>query len=90
MASSTVSCPYCGETIPKNAAACPHCGSDEQTGWSDRTYLDGIDIGDEVDYTELRNREFSSRGVRRMPLWQLLTAGLLLLLFLAAVVRSIL
>jgi len=26
-------CPFCGEMISDRAKACPHCGSDEQTGW---------------------------------------------------------
>jgi len=37
-------CPNCGEPVPAGAAACPHCGADERTGWSDETYLDGVDL----------------------------------------------
>ena len=89
MASSgTVNCPYCGECIPRNATACTHCGSDELTGWSDNTYLDGIDLDDEDDYDELRDREFSPEK-RKIRLWQIVTAGILLVLFIIAVVRSI-
>lgn len=32
-------CPNCGATIPKKALACPECGSDENTGWSDKAEL---------------------------------------------------
>jgi hypothetical protein len=27
-------CPNCGEEVPDDAGACPHCGSDAETGWS--------------------------------------------------------
>jgi len=56
----TVSCPYCGATIPSNAASCPECGSDEQTGWSEQTYLDGIDLGEDHDDETTRDNDFSA------------------------------
>lgn len=28
-------CPHCGADVPRTATACPECGSDDQTGWSD-------------------------------------------------------
>ncbi len=28
-------CPNCGAEVPINAKACPECGSDEETGWSE-------------------------------------------------------
>lgn len=28
-------CPHCGERVPAGARACPECGSDAGTGWSD-------------------------------------------------------
>jgi len=28
-------CDHCGERIPYRALACPHCGSDADTGWAD-------------------------------------------------------
>ncbi len=52
-----VACPHCGGTIKRNAAACRHCGSDDRTGWSEVTYLDGIDLPDEEDYAEGLVRE---------------------------------
>jgi hypothetical protein len=27
-------CEHCGAEIPRRAAACPECGSDETTGWA--------------------------------------------------------
>lgn len=32
-----------------DAPACPECGSDEQTGWSENTVYDGLDLHDEAD-----------------------------------------
>lgn len=32
----TFVCPHCGADVPVGAPACPICGSDEETGWSDR------------------------------------------------------
>lgn len=28
-------CPHCDAEVPARAAACPECGSDAHTGWSD-------------------------------------------------------
>ncbi len=85
-----VPCPYCGEMIKSSARACKHCGSDERTGWSDDTYLDGIDIGDEdFDYEETAAREFSHGNYPRnwLKSWKTITGILLLLLFLIMVMR---
>lgn len=85
-----VPCPYCGEPINRNAKACPHCGSDEQTGWSNDTYLDGIDLPDDVDYEELRRNEFSE-GKKNLSTRTLIVSavgGLLLLTFIYAIFRG--
>ncbi|MDR2692649.1 MAG: zinc ribbon domain-containing protein [Chitinispirillales bacterium] len=51
-------CPNCGAELPANARVCRECGSDENTGWSQSTYLDGIDLPfDEDDYEETVKRE---------------------------------
>jgi hypothetical protein len=47
-----VACPHCGEPISRKAAACRHCGSDDRTGWSEDTYLDGIDLPEAGDYED--------------------------------------
>lgn len=36
-------CPHCGAELKTGAKVCHNCGSDEETGWSDMTYLDGAD-----------------------------------------------
>lgn len=88
----TVACLHCGEQIPRNATACPHCGSDENTGWSDKTYLDGIDVGDEIDYDELAEQEFGIKsGKKKEPVsWQMIVGAILLIAFVVLLLRSIL
>lgn len=78
----TFVCPNCGGEVRKGSAACPHCGSDHRTGWSDRTYLDGIDVDDDVDYDELVEQEFpsSSRKKKAKLSWIAVVAAILLLL----------
>ena len=85
------SCPHCGGPIRANAKSCPHCGSDEQTGWSDQTYLDGIDEIDEVDYDELLKQEFPHHAPKRIKLsWKVITGSIVLLLFIAAMLKIML
>ena len=89
MHNDNIICPHCGEEIPRKSVACPHCGSDEQTGWSENTYLDGIDIGDSFDYDEAQGIEFSPSLRKKIPLWQIISGVILLLLFFAATFRSL-
>lgn len=56
-------CPICGETVPPKARACPGCGADEKTGWSEDAATQGLDIpepADEFDYDDFVKREFSA------------------------------
>lgn len=40
-------CPVCGEDVPRNAKACPECGSCHKCGWSEEgSVYDGTDITD--------------------------------------------
>ncbi|MCK5147035.1 zinc-ribbon domain-containing protein [bacterium] len=50
-------CPHCGNTVPAKANSCPHCGSDEHTGWSEQTYLDGIDLPED-DFIEILKKDY--------------------------------
>jgi hypothetical protein len=52
-----VACPHCGERIKRDATACRHCGSDDSTGWSNDTYMDGIDTPEAGDYEDGLERE---------------------------------
>lgn len=55
-------CPHCGAEVPPDAKGCPACGSDEQTGWSDRAHADRLGIpDDEFDYDEFVKEEFGGR-----------------------------
>ena len=56
-------CPNCGATVPRNAKACPECGSDDQTGWSEEAGSGGLDLPDEdFNYDEYVKREFGKEG----------------------------
>ncbi len=80
-------CPHCGTRVPAQAKACPECGADEQTGWSEAARADGLDLPDEnFDYEEFTKREFGGASATPRGLhwfWWLvalgLVAGLLLL-----------
>ena len=37
-------CPNCGAEVPIKAKSCPDCGSDVNTGWSEDTMHDGLDL----------------------------------------------
>jgi len=54
-------CRFCGEEIPADATACPVCGSDEKTGWSEQCCLDGTELPlDDDEYQELVAQEFGA------------------------------
>lgn len=56
---SPQTCPHCGAEVPSNAKACPECGSDEQTGWSEDAERQGLDLPEEnFDYDDFVKREF--------------------------------
>jgi uncharacterized membrane protein YvbJ len=74
-------CPNCGAEVPPNAKACPECGSDEQTGWSEEARTDSLDLPDEnFDYEDFVDREFGSRKpVPRGLHWFWWVVGLIVL-----------
>ena len=58
-------CPNCGAEIPPEARACPECGSDEQTGWSDQASVDGLNLPDEnFDYDNFIKHEFGPKRLK--------------------------
>ena len=95
MSSDWVACPHCGERIARKARSCRHCGSDDRTGWSEATYLDGIDLPDEEDYADSLEREgFRKRAPRAAGkrdagrwLWGAV-ASVLILLFVLFLLRG--
>ena len=78
-------CPNCDAEVPRNAKACPECGADETTGWSEMAYADKLGLPDEhFDHDQFVKEEFNPglarpRGIHW--LWWL-TALLLIVLFL--------
>lgn len=75
-------CPQCGAIVPRKARACPECGSDESTGWSERAYSEHLGIPtDDFDYNRFVEDEFKGgRKPRRKLgwLWSLVALGLAL------------
>jgi uncharacterized membrane protein YvbJ len=63
-------CPNCGASVPPNAKACPECGSDEETGWSDAHEAEGLDLPDEnFDYNDFVKKEFGKSPVPHGIKW---------------------
>lgn len=65
----TFTCSHCGAKVAAPALACPECGSDAQTGWSEDAAAwageppAGYDEDDEFDYEEtLRNEGLAEDG----------------------------
>ena len=74
-------CPNCGEAVPEGARACPECGADESTGWSDEAHADRLGIpSEDFDHDAFVEEEFGEPSHRKRPnhwLWAV-TAALLL------------
>ena len=71
------SCPVCGAQVKEGAPACPHCGSDERTGWSDTAYLQQLGVSpdyDEEAYQETIEREIAP-SKSRFSIARLLTGA---------------
>ena len=80
-------CPNCGVAVPPNAKACPGCGSDEQTGWSEAAAAADLGLPDEsFDYDRFVEEEFGEhRPQPRAVAWGWWMVALLVLaLFLFA------
>ena len=81
-----VSCPYCGSPVRADAPACPVCGSDERTGWSEQTYMDGIDLPDDAEYNDILEKEFTPQKKNPFFSWRAavgsVVAGVFILLLL--------
>ncbi|MFN3167830.1 MAG: zinc ribbon domain-containing protein [Phycisphaeraceae bacterium] len=41
-------CPVCGEVVQADALACPHCGADDETGWSQDAEYDALGLDEEA------------------------------------------
>jgi hypothetical protein len=40
-------CPHCGAKVPADASACPECGSDNETGWSEAAAYEDLLLYDD-------------------------------------------
>ncbi len=57
-------CPNCGAEVPPKAKACPACGADEKTGWSEEAYVGGLGLPDEsFDYDKFVEQEFGKKKI---------------------------
>jgi hypothetical protein len=71
-------CPHCQESFPAGRQACPHCGSDAETGWS-REGITGEAHGLPDEFTD-DDYEDVLRGIdalpakQRFPVWVVVTA----------------
>jgi hypothetical protein len=77
-------CPICGSEVPPNAKACPECGSDEETGWSERAREQELGLPDsEFNYNEFAKEEFGGEKEDKIRpygvswLWWVVGIGLL-------------
>ena len=72
--------------MPRNARACPECGSCEETGWSDDAASNGLGLPDDsFDYNKFVREEFSEEKLKpRGVKWFWWLAAILLLLSLLA------
>jgi len=76
-------CPNCGAEVPPKARACPECGADEQTGWSERAAAQRLGLpDDEFDYDEFVKEEFTgAKQPKRPPVgwfWWVVAVALLI------------
>jgi predicted amidophosphoribosyltransferase len=76
-------CPNCGAEVPPKARACPECGADEKTGWSERAAAQRLGLpDDEFDYDEFVKEEFGEKKQAARPqigwFWWVVAVGLIL------------
>lgn len=69
-------CAVCGTALSPSARACPECGADERTGWSETSVYDGLDLPDDPEDVSGRPKAVSAG----MPWYWLAIAVLLLFL----------
>jgi hypothetical protein len=77
-------CPICESEVPEGSRACPECGADETTGWSQGAYCERLgtpDPDEAFDYGDFVKNEFAPRPNRakRLNVIWILTALILLL-----------
>jgi hypothetical protein len=77
-------CPNCGGEVPRNAKACPECGSCENTGWSEAAAADNLGLPNpDFDYADYVKREFGDRSPKPRGIswyWWVISIVLVLIL----------
>ena len=73
--------------MPRNAKACPDCGSDEQTGWSEEAAAADLGLPDDsFDYDRFVREEFAERqAVRDGLAWHWWVAAVVAILILVGI-----
>jgi hypothetical protein len=88
-------CPVCGFDVPKGRRACPNCGADERSGWSEDAHLAELDLPEPnaFDHRGFVRREFGDDAQRHRPLipkfWLWAAAIVALLMLFAWVILPI-
>jgi hypothetical protein len=79
MMSNLFTCPICGTEVPIKARACPECGSDKETGWSE-----------EAQYVHLLpdRGESELSSSRNQPLFKFTIAAVALLILFSYLISS--
>jgi hypothetical protein len=58
----TFACPICGDEVSVGTPSCLNCGSDDESGWSEDTLYDGLDLPESSDeYIQFEKRKKNSR-----------------------------
>jgi hypothetical protein len=86
-------CPNCGAEVPPKARACPECGSDEQTGWSEAAETADLGLPDEeFNYSDFVKREFGENDPapagKPLKTWLLALLALAIIVLLVIFLRS--
>jgi uncharacterized membrane protein YvbJ len=83
----TFLCPVCGAEVKIGASACYNCGSDDKTGWSENSYLDGIELPcDDDEYEELREKEFNHSSKKALN-WVTITGFIIIVVFILLILK---
>ncbi len=67
--------------MPAGALACPECGSDHETGWSQDVMYDDLDLPDPPQSVEQLDRDHAAQQSRRRFWCTLVVILVLLILF---------
>ena len=69
--------------LKPNALACPHCGSDESTGWKEACLNEHPDVApfDADDYEDTLRKEFGKPRRQSKPLhWKAILVGVVIII----------